>query len=240
MCNFTSQLLNNNRSRKERMNRIGLIGLLTLTTVLVAKGQAFDYSRDYRKILKETGDPRGKFFYDTLRDRFLRDDGSLTREDVLALQIGFTQKDGYDPYGDIDLDRAFVGSTDREDTDTTVWYGAEYLKRNPVSLSANFALWKAYEKRNEIEVAEKYKFRFQRLVESILSTGDGVDRPFFVVSPIDGQIVIRKYWNADIGIMGSTHDKKKNFLDMLEMQKPDGTSKTLYFVIEHAVKRMWR
>jgi hypothetical protein len=38
--------------------------------------------------------------------------------------------------------------------------------------------------------------------------------------------------------MGSAGDKKKNFLDMLEMVNPDGTTKTLYFVIEHAVKRM--
>lgn len=163
-----------------------------------------------------TGDPKGKLFYDTLRNRFQRDDKTLTNDELVALQIGFSQKDGYNPYGDIDLDRAFIGSANREDTDTTVLYGTKYLQRNPVSLSAHFALWKAYEKRKENVLAEKYKIRFQRLVDSILSTGDGVNKPYFVLSPIDGQILIRKYWNSDIGVMGPARDKKKNFLDMLE------------------------
>ncbi len=220
------------------MNKLGLIGLLTLLTILNLNGQTFDYSKDYKRIFKETGDPKGKLYYDTLRNRFQRDDKTLTNDELVALQIGFSQKDGYNPYGDIDLDRAFIGSANREDTDTTVLYGTTYLQRNPVSLSAHFALWKAYEKRNEKTLAEKYRLRFQKLVDSILSTGDGVNKPYFVLSPIDGQILIRKYWNADIGIMGSSRDKKKNFLDMLEMKNPDGTSKTLYFVIEHAVKRM--
>jgi Domain of unknown function (DUF4919) len=175
------------------MNKLGLIGLLTLLTILNLNGQTFDYSKDYKRILKETGDPKGKYFYDTLRNRFLRDDKTLTNADLIALQIGFSQKDGYNPYGDIDLDRAFIGSANRDDTDTTVWYGTEYLKRNPVSLSANFALWKAYEKRNQNDLAEKYKSRFQRLVDSILTTGDGVNKHYFVLSPINGQILIRKY-----------------------------------------------
>lgn len=220
------------------MNKLGLVGLLTLTTIFSVAGQTFDYSKDYKRIFKETGDPKGKHFYDTLKNRFLRDDRTLTNEDLVALQIGFSHKDGYNPYADIELDRAFIGSENDEETDTTVWYGTEYLKRNPVSLSAHFALWKAYEKRNQNDLAEKHKFRFHRLVDSILSTGDGTTKPYFVLSPIDGQILIRKYWNADIGIMGSSRDKKKNFLDMLEMKNSDGTTKTLYFVIEHAVKRM--
>jgi hypothetical protein len=220
------------------MRKLAFIGLLILLTESTIQGQTFDYSKDYKRILKETGNPKGKLFYDTLKSRFERDDKSLTNEALVALQIGFSQRDQYDPYGDIGLDRAFIGSANREDTDTTVLYGTKYLERNPVSLSAHFAFWKAYEKRNEMALAAKFQLRFQRLIDSILSTGDGVKKPYFVLSPIDGQILIRKYWNADIGVMGSAYDSKNNFLDMLEMKNADGSTKTLYFVIEHAVKRM--
>lgn len=163
----------------------------------------------------------------------------MTDKEILALQIGFSQKDAYRPYEDVDLERAFIRSTYRTETDTAVWYGTEYLKRNPLSLAANFALWKAYEKRNQNVIADRYKFRFNRLVESILSTGNGTKKPYFVLSPFDGQILIEEYWKAEIGIMGSAADKKDNFLDMLEIIYSDGTSWTLFFSIQHAVNRMW-
>lgn len=214
--------------------------LFAITATVNANAQSFDYAKDFKRISGETVKPTSKLFYDTLKNRFERDDKKLTNADLIALQIGFSEKEVYDPYGDLQLDRAFISSANWEDTDTTVLYGTHYLQKNPVSLSAHFALWKAYEKRKQAALAEKYKFRFQRLVDSILSTGDGTSKPYFVLSPIDGQILIRNYWNADIGVMGSSYDKNKNFLDVLEMKNPDGTSRTLYFVIQHAVKRMWK
>jgi hypothetical protein len=204
-----------------------------------ACGQSFEYARDYPTISKATGKSTTHFFYDSLKNRFTRSSSLLSNEELIALQIGYTQRPEYNPYGDIDLDRTFISAASWAETDTTVMYGTAYLQKNPVSLSATYALWKVYETRHNAALSGKYKVQFQALINAILSTGDGtVAHPYFVVGPIDGQILIRQYWQATIGVMGSGRDKQRNFLDMLDMTSADGKSKTVNFVIQHAVARM--
>jgi len=216
-----------------------LLLLLLLGALQQAWGQNFEYARDYPAISRTTGKPANHFFYDSLKNRFTRSSSLLSSEELIALQIGYTQRPEYNPYGDIDLDRTFIRAANWPETDTTVMYGTAYLKKNPVSLSATYSLWKVCETRHDAALSEKYKAQFQALINAILSTGDGtVAHPYFVVGPIDGQILIRQYWQATIGVMGSGRDKQRNFLDMLDMTSTDGKSKTVNFVIEHAVKRM--
>lgn len=79
-------------------------------------------------------------------------------------------------------------------------------------------------------------FFSRQVVDAILWSGDGsYNSPYFVLSPIDGQTIIKYIFGESIGTMGSGSDKNGCFLDILEMNT-EKESITQYFIIEHTIK----
>lgn len=109
------------------------------------------------------------------------------------------------------------------------------LEINPINLSLNYGLWKTYEKEQNQADAGIFKKRFELLCETILSTGDGSSqKPYFVISPVDGMVIITKYLNKEITQMGSGEDERGYFLDILGYKDQSG-DKTAHFVIDHSM-----
>lgn len=213
------------------------ITIFIITSFNVVLSQEFDYHRDFKKILKKTSKPKNELNYDKLLTRFTNADTTLTPYEVLALQIGFTEKEAYNPYGNIKIERTYLGSVYNDKTDTCILYGVPWIKRNPLNLSVNYALYKAYEKKGNLVEAEHFKTRYFLLIKSILFSGKD-NKPYFVLSPIDGQTLITEYWEGEVGNMGTGKDKNGYFLDLLEMIK-DGKSTNLSFHINHATDKMF-
>jgi hypothetical protein len=213
----------------------GFIILFIVSTINIVSGQDFDYHRDFKKIQKESTKPNSKLNYNTLLERFIKADTTLTPYEVLALQIGFTTNAQYKPYQNVDIERTYIKSVHNNKSDTCILYGTSFVKRNPVGLAINYALYKAYEAKDNTEKAESFRKRYFMLVNAILFSGDGDKKPYFVLSPIDGQTLITEYWQGTLGqLMGSSIDKYENLIDVLEMEK-DGQTITKKSYVSHAM-----
>ena len=213
-------------------NTISLLIMAFVSNLIL--GQNFEYQTDFKTLIEQSQDSLSDNYYEKLRAEFVKNGENFTKDKVIALMAGQVGSKYYDAYGMIKTERAYQVA-DKYSSDTIHKYVHNLLKIHPVNLSMNYGLWKTYEKDGEIENAEKYKKRFNLICESILTTGDGTnENPYFVISPIDGQVLIRLYYKKEIGIMGSGRDPNGNFLDILEMVG-EKDSESLNFVIDHAM-----
>ena len=208
--------------------------IITLISINVISAQNFNYQTDFKKLVEQSKDSLSPNNYNKLKTEFIDNGENFTKEKVIALMAGQTASEYYNAYGMINMERAYQVA-DKYSSDTIHKYVHKLLKIHPVNLSLNYGLWKTYEKDNEKENADKYKKRFNLICESILTTGNGTnEKPYFVISPIDGQVLIRLYYKKKIGIMGSGRDANDNFIDILEMSDGEN-SKSLSFVIDHSM-----
>src|SRR5690349_17947497 len=111
--------------------------LLLLISAIVAKGQEkFEYSRDFKTILEKTKDGASSFFYDKLLKRFKENDSTLTKPEMLALLIGFTDKPEYKPYNIITTERLIYQLNDDGKFDQAYDTAMKLLKTYPLSYQA--------------------------------------------------------------------------------------------------------
>lgn len=118
----------------------------------------------------------------------------------------------------------------------------DWLDKNPFNLLANREKSYAFRKLSAPDSAQIYINRFDLVALSDLSTGDGLsyESSWFVLSPADGQWIIRLAFQEDICFMGSGRDSDGNFHDILGIQFEDSEECTnLFFNIEHAASRMF-
>lgn len=209
--------------------------LITFISINFVSAQNFDYQTDFEKLVEQSKDSISPNNYEKLKAEFIQNGENFTKEKVVALMAGQTASGFYDAYGIIDMERSYQFA-DKFPSDTIHKYADQFLKIYPTNFSLNYGLWKTYEKDNDKENTERFKKRFKLIAESILSTGDGTnEKPYFVLSPIDGQVLIRLYYGKEIGMMGSGADKHGNFVDVLEIIDGENT-KSLNFVIAHAMR----
>ena len=224
---------------------ISIKGLLTFLTALLALcattsvfAQDFDYHRDFKDLLSKSNDKNSEYYYPKLLKRFNSSDSTLTNKDVIALQIGFTADKNYKPYETIDKEREVLGLISDKKYEKAIVECDKLLKTNPVNFTALMEKGFAYMKLNKPD-ASFHKERTMKIINSIMWSGDGtIDKPHFVLSPIDGQTLIRYILGGSIGTMGSGSDKNGYFLDILEMTKDDKTV-TKYFIIQHATDKIF-
>jgi hypothetical protein len=213
-----------------------LISFLLICLVGLGNGfaQDFDYSRDFPRLFQESKAENSPSFYPSLKARFLKEGEHFSKVELLALLVGQTAQKTYNAYGMVGLERTFLGA-EQFPADTVLKYGKLVQDLNPVSLSLNFGLWKAYEKANNPEFATVYKKRFDLICETILASGNGSPaRPYLVISPVDGSVLISKYWQETLTQMGSGENEAGYFLDILTYKKGN-EEKTLHFVIDHGM-----
>ncbi|MCB0497217.1 MAG: DUF4919 domain-containing protein [Cyclobacteriaceae bacterium] len=222
------------------MKKIAAIIAITIISSSILFAQVtFNYHKDFKRILEQSKDKSSEFYYPKLLERFNRNDSTLTDLEVLALQIGFTANSNYKPYQTVSIEREIKDLVWKEKYEEALIECNKFLKTNPLNFTALMEKGFAYMKLGK-EGSELQKERFMIVLHSILASGEGTkDSPFFVLSPIDGQTLITHIFGESIGIMGSGTDANGNFLDILEMKKEDGSSKTLYFNINHAAEKMF-
>lgn len=208
--------------------------LFSLVIFQIGFTQNFNYQKDFKNLIEQSNNKESPLYYNTLKLNFIENGENFTVDKVIALMVGQTNSENYSAYQDTELERNYQ-SAEKAPADTIFKYAPGYIEINPISLSVNYGLWKTYEKIKEKKQAEKYRKRFNILCEAILKTGNGTyDNPYFVISPIDGQVIISLYWKKPISTMGSGLDKNGNFCDILGVIK-NKKSEELYFVVDHAM-----
>lgn len=208
------------------------------------QAQKFDYQKDYNTILEQSKKKDSPFFYNSLLKRFQLNDTTLTDKEVLAFMIGFTGQANYLPYEYIDIERQIYQLNDEKKFEAALIVCDTFLLTHPASQQAFIEKAYAFHKVGKEDSAKQYMRKFDRIMEAMASTGDGLtaETAVFAVSPIDGQNFITKFLSYDIGSMGSGSDKNGNFVDILEaiIKKKDGKEDKvkLYFQIQHASQTM--
>lgn len=215
--------------------------ICTVTTLSVGAQDSFDYDKDFKKLLKKSEKSSSDLNYNKLLSRFLANDTSLTNYEMIALQIGHTQTEDYKPYNDIEIERAIYELNASGRNRAAIELSNSFQRRNPLSLMMNLEKSYAFHKLEQVDSAGIYFQRYLQLIQSVLWSGNGTDKPYFVLGPIDGQIIIERYWQGDITLMGSGEDKNENFLDILTMKDKDtGEENDINFIIEHASETMFK
>ncbi len=217
------------------MKKIFLIELLVANSFFGQAQDDFDYQSDFEAIVENSLDSSSNVFYPALLERFERNDSTLTSPEVLAMMIGFTESKNYKPYRNADRERQILDLIGSKNYQEALDSCNALLLTNPLNYAAlmekGFALWKLND-----ENFEFHKSKYFKVLDAVQYSGDGSsENAFFVLSPIDGQTIIRYVWQGSIGTMGSGSDSNGNFLDILEMEKEGQETMTIYFNIQHAV-----
>lgn len=215
--------------------------ILILGVILQNHAQfTFNYATDFDSIAKLTAQKGSEHYYESLRKRFEAVDTTLTDHDVLVLMIGETQQAHYYPYDLVLVEHEIMEMANKGDYEGTLKKCDSLLKIHPLNLTA--LVHKAYlEDKLGSLTKDASKFKFVIVLDAIFGTGDGtVESPLFVIGPGDGQLLIRYVFGANLGTMGSGSDSHGNFLDILEIIKEGQEPANMYFIIEHAVKRMFK
>lgn len=217
------------------MNKVLVLICLLLTAISANAQSVFDYATDYPKIVAQSSDPKSTNYYSALLKRFVSDDPTLTNDELLALQIGHTRQPAYHPYADIDVERGLYDLNVKGHFTAALELADSYQRRNPLSIMLNLEKSYAFHETGQADSMNIYLGRYERLIKALLASGDGNKRPYFVLSPIDGQVLITRFWQGELGAMGSGFDKKGNMLDILNMvDKENGKPKVYLFNIQHA------
>lgn len=222
----------------EQLRKQLLLGVLVLLLSFSAQGQQFNYHRDFKQLLALSQDSNSRLYYPHLLRRFQQNDSTLTDAELLALQIGHTAHQNYYPYKTLAEERHIRQLIQVEKYEEALTACNKLLQKNPLNLTA--LIEKSIASRQLGYSPGVSLHQYLKLVSAILSSGDGsAEQPFFVLSPIDGQTLIKQVLGGTIGSMGSTTDPNDYYLDMLEFIKEGKEPVMLYFNIAHAHARMF-
>ncbi|SFI39443.1 DUF4919 domain-containing protein [Halpernia frigidisoli] len=215
--------------------------LLLIIPSLFFSQKNFEYKTDFNKILKETKDKKSELYYPNLLDRYNKVDSTLTGKEILSMLIAFTADKNYKPYKDIDFGRNLYKLNEDKKYDEVIKSGQTFLIKHPFDLKTNFEVAYSYHKLGKQKQADNYMLKGIQIFKAMSYSGDGltIENPMFTLNPSDGQDFILKSLSGNLGTMGSGRDKDENFTDILEAKFENGTVQTFYFIIQHAVKKMF-
>ena len=212
--------------------------LILLNLSFTAFSQDFDYHRDFQKIRSLSKDSSSSLYYPRLLQRFQKNEALIDAE-LLALHIGFTSSQYYTPYKTIKEEKRIIKLVQEKKYKEALELCDRLLTTNPLSLTALINKEIIHQKIQH-DSLHIYRARNQKLINALLTSGDGsLDKPYYVLGPLDGQLLIEHSWMGKIGSTSSGRDQHDYFIDILEHQKEGEAPKLLHFNIAHAVARMF-
>ncbi|MCK5078317.1 MAG: DUF4919 domain-containing protein [Bacteroidales bacterium] len=133
----------------------------------------------FKKLKKEIRKQRSPFYYPVLFQRYLDLDTSLTSEDFRYLYYGFTFQDAYSPYGIPALQDSLISYLSRQELlraeyQVAARIGGLLLRESPFRLRETFITAVAYEMAGDGKMSSIYFDFFEKQVDAIMSSGDGL------------------------------------------------------------------
>ena len=186
----------------------------------------------FKKLKKEIRKQRSPFYYPVLFQRYLDLDTSLTSEDFRYLYYGFTFQDAYSPYGIPTLQDSLISYLSRlellrAEYEVAARIGGQLLRESPFRLRETFITAVAYEMAGDGKMSSIYFNFFEKQVDAIMSSGDGLStNTAFVV------IYIRDEYEM-LEVLGFKFGGGQALLagdyDMLELDENPYGVEALYF-----------
>lgn len=134
---------------------------------------------DYKRIKSEISNINSKLYYPVLFERYTRHDTTLEETDYHFLYYGYLFQPSFSPYGNSvysdSLKKVYNKDTlSASDVDTLIKYEQLVLKDAPFDLRDLNTLAYGYEQKGDVESAKLVIFAMDKLINTILSTGDGI------------------------------------------------------------------
>jgi len=195
----------------------------------------FNYQRDFRNIQDQSQDKTSPYYYKKLLIRFLNNDSSLSRRDVLALMIGFTLDPNYKPFKDMQTEQEIYDLNDHGEYQEALDESKIYLQKHPLSLRILKERSYAYHQLYKKDSADYFMQLVDKIMGAMIYSGKGksMDKPVFSLGLNDGEHFI-----ANIGMSvnqkNTGWDKHKNFIFIVNAMDNEGTFENWYFNIQHA------
>lgn len=188
---------------------------------------------DYKEIETLTKDKGSAFYYDELFKRYAAHDTFLTLRDYRLLYYGYFFQENYTPfYSTPEADSIRVVLGDKEKLTDEEWkevlrMGAVNLEKNPFDLKGLNIVWVAHRHTGDSATARLYFDKLKKLVQTILSTGDGMsESTAFHVLNVSHEYDI-------INILGYEYGGNQNLTegkcDYLSLKTNEDNLKGLYF-----------
>ncbi|HTC01093.1 MAG TPA: DUF4919 domain-containing protein [Ferruginibacter sp.] len=144
---------------------------------------------NYKKIEKAINKKRSDKYYPKLFNRYQNNDTTLTDEDYTLLFYGAQSQPGYLPYGGSPYSDSTAkifnkSSLTLADYDSAINYETICLQLKPFSLRDLNILAYSYIKTGNDSLANLINYKKERIIKTILSTGDGKTQEtgFYVIT----------------------------------------------------------
>lgn len=195
---------------------------------------------DYQEIERLTADRGSAFFYPPLFKRYVANDTNLTLRDYRMLYFGYFFQDEYTPFfqtPEADSIKMLLGSKDElatGDWKQIVRMGTANIDKNPFDLKGLNIVWVAYRQTGDSATARIYFDKLKKLVQTILSTGDGMtETTAFHVLNVSHEYDILNILGYEYAGNQKLTDTK---CDFLSLKSNNEQVKGLYFDVKQIFK----
>lgn len=181
------------------MKKLIILALLAITApmAVVQLGAAAKNDKkitpekpDMEEIRRNVTDPKSKYYYPRLMDRYLANETIMGLQDYRHLYLGYMFQEDYNPYRHSEYSNQieplyYKDKHTRAELDTIIKYAELSLDDNPFDLrQLNFLIY-ALRSRGKVNTANIWQYRMNHILEAILSTGTGLDtdNAWYVINP---------------------------------------------------------
>jgi len=220
------------------MKKYLLIAIVLINWCAAAQ-DTFNYKTDYEKLVARTKDKKDKLFYDTQIKRFTSNDATLTDFETLALMVGFSGRTEYNPTKDLFKESIIYELNTSQKYAEASKIADKELKSNPLSLRGIYGKSYALLKLQQKDSANYYAKQWQKILKAMFFSGKGtsITDPTFSLGPVDGKEFINMFVGAQITANKTAKDKEGRAIEIYDVVL-DKKKMTLYFMIDHASKRL--
>ena len=198
---------------------------------------------DMKKIEEEVNNPKSKYFYPKLLQKYERNDTLMQHDEYRHLYYGYIFQEDYNPYRRSEFSDKieslyYKTKHSRAECDTIIKYAELSLKDNPFDLQQmNFLIYALREKK-KIHLANIWQYRLNHLLEAIVSSGTGLDQEnaWYVVIPKNEYTLINS-----LGYIADSQEFVNPYFDYITIQKKkDKDPVGFYFNVKNILEEYYR
>jgi len=159
---------------------------LLISSALFAESQQVG-KIDFDQIKRNITDEKSQYYYPSLFQRILANDGSLTHKDYKHLYYGSVFQDYYHPYGDSFSKKEFSETYQTGNNKQIIEKGILVLQENPVDIEVTLKVLLAYLDEGDTAMARIYGKKYYSFLDVIYASGDGesIETAYVVISVSD-------------------------------------------------------
>mgnify|MGYP003691487215 CR=1 FL=1 len=207
----------------------------------ISTAQTFNYKTDFDSILLRTNEKDDPLFHQKLEFRFNENDTNLSDFEILALLINYTSNSNYAPYEILDDEEKIKEKIDLFQFEEAINLCDSLLRLHPYNQMALFQKSFAFLKLNQLDSAEFYSFKFNRIMDAMAASGNGsVENAIFSLGTKDAENFIYERLTREIMEIGSGLDSNGNFIDIIQITDHQKDTSIIHFQIQHAINQLYK